>query len=1162
VIVRLDFCLFITKAVPMMYPSNRKQRRNKGLESSKSRLLRGAVSFGLEALESRRLLSASISGTVYNDANGNHVRDAGEVAVVGQQVYLDLQGIDKFVAGDPVATTDANGAYSFTGLAAGNYLVRPVPVAGKVTTTPIWGGKFFVQLGANQDVTGDDFGIQDAATPNFTVNGQLLIAGTATGQATLTRYNIADGSIDVTFGLLGMVTLPNTVTGTPTAAVAQGANTAITYPTQIVTLDSAGDVVSITPTGPISINAPTNLVATATSSHSVNVTFSDNATNEDQYIFERSNSANGPWTTVYTIGGTAGTGTEGFSDVTVAPGTTYFYRVHATQGANQSAYAGPVSVTTPVATGGATISGTVRYNFGNEQVYLDLNGIGTYVNGDPIVTTDAQGNYSFTGLQPANYLVRIKPQSGWFTITPVWGGKYFVQLGANQVVTGDDFQVIAHPSLPVGNQLLTYGVSAYTGISSVQLFNADGTTDVTFGGVNTALGAVDLPSSVTGNPSNAVVQPNGNIVVTYPASIVTLSASGAIVSITPVTGQTLNAPTGLTATATSPTSVRIDFMDNSTNEDTFVLERSTSATGPFSLVADIGGFGGGGGIAGTGPVSFIDTTAQANTTYYYRVYAMKGFGLQSAIAGPVSVTTPAVGTGGATIAGTVFNDGNGDNMQFPNSGIAGAHVYLDLQGIDQFVPGDPIVTADVNGNYIFTGLNPGNYIVRPVVPAGDVITGPIFGGKYFVQLAANQNVTGDGFGLYAIPATHFTVNGQLIVAPNGLGPSKLRRFNSDGSIDVGFGTYGTVTLPASVTDTPTAIVGQPNGSIVATYASSIVTLGGDGTILSITAATGASISGTVFNDANNNGTQDAGELPVNGRQVYLDLQGIGVFASGDPITTTDAGGHYSFAGLSAANYLVRLIQQSGTVITAPVYGGKYYVPLAANQVVTGDNFGTQSATDTVIHNVSLTNGQLLIARPQFIDLTIQNSSKAAIVTRYNSDGSVDTTFGSTGSISIPLTTNFSFVASFPKGLLQLLNGNTLVVTEAGHLSNTNSDDTEMAVIHPAGKVIRAVTVSSHSGSTGSASGDFVDAFSIAPDGKILAAGHHSSVQFSNSTPDTLVVWRYNIDLAPDLTFGTNGRVDIASVIGTPTAVTGLAGGGVKVSYSNTSVTLSSTGQLN
>jgi uncharacterized delta-60 repeat protein len=149
----------------------------------------------------------SISGTVYNDANRNGVRDPAETAVAGRQVYLDLNGIDLFVAGDPIAVTDASGGYSFTGLAPGNYLVRLVPVPGKVTSAPLFGGKFFVQLGTNQQITGDDFGTLDVTSPNLTLpDGKLLVANPFNTSYTLTRYN-PDGSTDTTFGTLGTVNL-------------------------------------------------------------------------------------------------------------------------------------------------------------------------------------------------------------------------------------------------------------------------------------------------------------------------------------------------------------------------------------------------------------------------------------------------------------------------------------------------------------------------------------------------------------------------------------------------------------------------------------------------------------------------------------------------------------------------------------------------------------------------------------------------------------------------------------------------------------------------------------------------------------------------------------------------------------------------------------------
>lgn len=63
----------------------------------------------LEALEDRSLLSATISGFVYHDLNGNGVQDANEAGIANTQVTL-FNAQDVQIA---VATTDANGYYEF-----------------------------------------------------------------------------------------------------------------------------------------------------------------------------------------------------------------------------------------------------------------------------------------------------------------------------------------------------------------------------------------------------------------------------------------------------------------------------------------------------------------------------------------------------------------------------------------------------------------------------------------------------------------------------------------------------------------------------------------------------------------------------------------------------------------------------------------------------------------------------------------------------------------------------------------------------------------------------------------------------------------------------------------------------------------------------------------
>ena len=82
--------------------------------------LHAAVTSQLEALEGRQMFSASIAGTMYNDLNGNHQRDAGEAVFANRKVYLDINGIGSYVASDPTATTDSNGAYVFNNVAPGN----------------------------------------------------------------------------------------------------------------------------------------------------------------------------------------------------------------------------------------------------------------------------------------------------------------------------------------------------------------------------------------------------------------------------------------------------------------------------------------------------------------------------------------------------------------------------------------------------------------------------------------------------------------------------------------------------------------------------------------------------------------------------------------------------------------------------------------------------------------------------------------------------------------------------------------------------------------------------------------------------------------------------------------------------------------------------------
>jgi len=101
--------------------------------------------------------TASISGTVFNDTNGNGTLNPGETGIAGVTVTLDA-GADNTV--DATTTTDINGNYSFTLLLSGTYRIRQVVPLGKTQSSP---NPPDVVLVAPTSVSGVNFG--DITTP-------------------------------------------------------------------------------------------------------------------------------------------------------------------------------------------------------------------------------------------------------------------------------------------------------------------------------------------------------------------------------------------------------------------------------------------------------------------------------------------------------------------------------------------------------------------------------------------------------------------------------------------------------------------------------------------------------------------------------------------------------------------------------------------------------------------------------------------------------------------------------------------------------------------------------------------------------------------------------------------------------------------------------------
>jgi hypothetical protein len=98
-----------------------------------------------------QIVTSSISGTKWNDLNGDGVRDVGEPGIANWKINL---------SGKSTATTytDVNGDFTFAGLWPGDYIVSESWRAGWRQTFPAGFATHEVWLGPEQAMTGIDFG--------------------------------------------------------------------------------------------------------------------------------------------------------------------------------------------------------------------------------------------------------------------------------------------------------------------------------------------------------------------------------------------------------------------------------------------------------------------------------------------------------------------------------------------------------------------------------------------------------------------------------------------------------------------------------------------------------------------------------------------------------------------------------------------------------------------------------------------------------------------------------------------------------------------------------------------------------------------------------------------------------------------------------------------
>ena len=361
--------------------------------------------------------------------------------------------------------------------------------------------------------------------------------------------------------------------------------------------------------------------------------------------------------------------------------------------------------------------------------------------------------------------------------------------------------------------------------------------------------------------------------------------------------------------------------------------------------------------------------------------AAKSLGAAINLVDSTSATAPVVSFASydATLygaaSGGLFGDANGNGVQDNGETTYAAYgtgVYLDLDNSNTHNTGDRSAYTGGTGLYRLQRLKPGTYTVRLDTPEFRLYqTSPANKSGITFTVTAGQTTVLPFFGVQ--PAYSVYVNTFYDVNADGiLQTTETSRWlnrtvyddaNNNGQLDAGessvvtgTGGYGYLLLPAGDHTLRQVVPGgyrgtgqsvQSPGATSTFHTDAVLHLPADGTSVStyfgsIPGGT-ASIRGTVYNDINYSEDREPYENGMLGRYVFLDTNNNGVSDNGEFGQYTASDGVFSFTGLFAGTYHVRLAPAGNMIGTNPA-GGVLDVTLATNEARTGLQFGTASAS--------------------------------------------------------------------------------------------------------------------------------------------------------------------------------------------------------------------------
>ena len=352
---------------------------------------------------------------------------------------------------------------------------------------------------------------------------------------------------------------------------------------------------------PDSPAAPDNLAATVLSTSRINLTWTDNSTDETGFTIKRKVLATGAYTDLATVDA----GVTSYSDIGLNSNTVYYYIVCAYNATGDSASSNEVSAMTfmegPTRLSARAISNNridltwvdntvneagfkIERKNGANDVYVEIAQVGRDVTSyaDTSLAANSQYFYRLYAYNPTNI-------SG-----------YSNQANATTGTTD---------SLKTPNKLKAISISkSQITLSWVDSSaNENGFTIERRSGTDAYAAIAAVGANVTAYLDSGL---STNRLYFYRVRAFNTAGNSGYSNEAYATTW-FKEPSDLAATAASHSQINLTWMDNSVNETSFRIERRTNADSIYAFI----------GTAGQNATSFSDSGLSANTTYFYRVRA-------------------------------------------------------------------------------------------------------------------------------------------------------------------------------------------------------------------------------------------------------------------------------------------------------------------------------------------------------------------------------------------------------------------------------------------------------------------------------------------------------------------------------------------------------------